>query len=332
MNGQHHYEIKLKKDDLFINLSSDDVYFISKQMDKWFRILMDDSYVPVSLPVRPEPPPMAAPAFVTPLANPPIEAPVYVQPEPVPAPVPAAPVLEAQVPLPPVIQTQQPEALTPATVVQPTVSQYASVDLPISQQPGLPAPQPAIVAAVPQPAAELTAPVITPPLPQAVVPPEVQLVAPQTLPEPAISLDKPIQDDFEAVMDSLMHDLDDAEPVLSAAYEQPVNGNRLVTEPDFSMVSALSDLCEMSHASNSEDYLLLSAFYLIRFEHQHAFSLKNINSALVKSGLTPINHSILESVLSSGYLAMVPDLTGTAEVTEYILTPEGQQVAILLFD
>jgi hypothetical protein len=101
-------------------------------------------------------------------------------------------------------------------------------------------------------------------------------------------------------------------------------------EPDLSYVTSLADLCDRSNAGSSEDYLLLSAYYLTRVERQETFSLKKINSVLVKSGLTPINHSVLESVLASGYLAMVPDLTGTAEVSEYSITRDGREAAIQL--
>ncbi|MBY0405139.1 MAG: hypothetical protein K2X66_14660, partial [Cyanobacteria bacterium] len=53
------------------------------------------------------------------------------------------------------------------------------------------------------------------------------------------------------------------------------------------------------------------------------FSLKQINSLLIKSNLTPVNHSVVENALAKGFIEMVPDLTGMAEVTEYILTVDG---------
>src|SRR5690348_9995033 len=101
MDGQHQYEITLKKDDLFINLSSDDVYFISKQMDKWFRILLDDSYVPVTLPSYPKPQPPEPVAVA--------------QPEPEPVAPPAPPPVEPVAPSAP----------------QPVAAQLADVDLPM---------------------------------------------------------------------------------------------------------------------------------------------------------------------------------------------------------
>jgi len=352
MDGEHQYEITLKKDGLFINLSSDDVYFISKQMDKWFRILLDDSYVPVTLPQRPEPAPVAqAPA--QPVAQPMPEAPPVaqappVQPQPQPSPPmevpPAAVAMAAPQPEVPPVVVQQ--------VAQPAVapSQYAEVNLPLTQQPAAPAvaqaaPQPQPVAPVqplppaepiPEALPELVAqpvtvaqqqPVAQPAPVQAPLPqPQPVAVAAPAMPQPQANPNG--QDDFEAVMDSLMKDLDDDGNGGELPYTAP--SGAVGPEPDLTLVTSLADLCDRSNAANSEDYLLLSAYYLTRIERQATFSLKKVNSALVKSGLTPVNHSILETVLSRGFLSMVPDLNGTAEVTEYMMTVEGQQAATIL--
>lgn len=254
MDEQHRYEINLKKDDLYIQLSSDDVYFISKQMDKWFRILLDDSYVPVSYP------------------------------QPSPAPVPP-PVVEAPPPPPP----PEPEPVIEAPPPAPVPDVVSQAELPLSEPP---------------------------PVPQASQAP----------------LDQAVEDDFEAVMDSLMKDLGDEEPAPEAEPEPApyqaatvsAGNGRAAGAPSPDTIDSLSELCDRSHASSLEDYLLLSAYYLTYFEGQEKFSLKRINSMLVKSGLTPVNHSVLETMLAQGYLSMVPDLTGTADVSEYILTDAGQ--------
>lgn len=271
MDEQHRYEINLKKDELYIQLSSDDVYFISQQMDKWFRILLDDSYVPVSYPkaqAAPEPPP-PAPA---PAPEPPPPPPPAPEPEPAPQPEPPPP--------PP------------------------------------PAPEP-------EPPQQATLPLSEPePEPQA-----------QPMPAPP-PLDEHVENDFEAVMDSLMKDLGDEGPAeeASAPYHAATvsggDGNgKPAGETPLDLIDSLSELCDRSHATSLEDFLLLSAYYLTYFEGQEKFSLKRINSMLVKSGLTPVNHSVLESMLARGYLSMVPDLTGTAEVSEYVLTEDGQHYA-----
>ncbi len=416
MDGQHQYEINLKKDELFIGLSSDDVYFISKQMDKWFRILLDDSYVPVSLPpwpqpaaaapaptvsVSPEPeaaipatepaPPAAAvpeplvaaepeplPVTVPPVqtAPEPPETPVLPtrptavvppapEPEAVPVPVPE-PVAEATDELPTfesnqaladrILNSFEPEspepAINPAAAastpsLQDVLAQAGQPNLPdfLDQQvqqsqpeqpvvssildaiPATPqSPIPAATAAVPE------APALLPLAPESI---------PQTAPPQPVAVGAPAappteeDEDFEAVMNTLMRDFEDKpEPEESPAF--PAGGGasagnaRARLAPDLSGITSLADLCDRANAANSEDYLLLAAYYLTQLERQETFSLKKVNSVLVKSGLTPVNHSVLETVLTNGYLAMVPDLTGTAEVTEYKISMDGQAAALAL--
>lgn len=91
--------------------------------------------------------------------------------------------------------------------------------------------------------------------------------------------------------------------------------------------ASLADLCRYSRANEVQDFLLLSALYLNRSENAETFSLKRLNSALVKAGQSPANHSALEAALTRGVLAMVPDLSDSAEVSEYELTPAGLQTA-----
>ena len=71
------YEISLKQGDLWIEVSSDDVYFISRQMDKWCQLLMDDhdtaiSILPSSKPLNtaiPLTPPVSRQASSQPPSN-----------------------------------------------------------------------------------------------------------------------------------------------------------------------------------------------------------------------------------------------------------------------
>jgi len=276
MGDEHYYDIELKQGDLTINLMSDDVYFIARQMDKWFKVLMDDSYVPIQIP--PTAPPKPEPVVP---AQPPASAPI--PPEPAPAPPP-----RVQEPLPPPPPTLTPvEARTPSLI-----------------------PEPQGVYASPPPA-----------------PAEPQL------------LDQSVQNDFEAVMDTLMRDLEKGEGA-PAAYKEPAGkfpGQNYGAEPeetdplDFDGVSSLIQLADRSRAATSEDFLLLTAFYLNDFENADRFSLKRINSQLVKSGLTPVNHSVLESSITKGLVSLIPDMTGMADVSEYSLSESGRQYALRLF-
>lgn len=92
-------------------------------------------------------------------------------------------------------------------------------------------------------------------------------------------------------------------------------------------ISSLSDLCQHASADSTDDFLLLAAYYLTTFEQQTAFTLKQLNSSLVKSGKSPVNHGVLEVALQQGVLDMVPDLNGTAEISEYCLTEQGDLAA-----
>ena len=376
MDGQHQYEINLKKDDLFISLSSDDVYFISKQMDKWFSILLDDTYVPVSFPQRPP-----AEAVVPNQAQAPLpvaeEQPTITMPTAssndqlaqqlmmqsaqnvMPAPQTALPsFVSQQAAAFPQQETPQPMVAAMAMPAQPSpqapeamVAQ--AVDIPMMAQPSAPQPMQAAQAAQPQVSIPVQPQVMEPAMAAMPAPPvdqPVQSPQPQ-MPEQTMVLQAPAQpqpvaaglpsqasgdgqDDFEAVMNSLLRDFEEKPvenlrntPQFSVEADEDVQP---AIEPDLSGVTSLGDLCERSKAANSEDYLLLSAYYLTRLERMEAFSLKKVNSILVKSGLTPVNHSVLETVLTNGFLNMVPDLTGTAEVTEYQISQEGLEAALAL--
>ena len=303
---EHRYQINLKQGDLFIQLESDDIYFISQQMNQWFMILLDDSYVPVSLPKSPVP----APAPVA--AEPPPPAPA---PQPAPAPVP-----------PP-----------------------AHIELPGEPSPPPVPPAPAPVPPPPPAPVEPPAPVPTPEPAPAPVPAPGE-VPPAPAPEPP-PLAPAVENDFEAVMDTLMKDLED-EPAPQAAPRAPEYHAAVAStphleptvpaprqEPVYSPepsprsldgIGSLSELCDRSNAVGLEDFLMLSAYYLTRFESMSKFSLKRINSALVKSGLTPVNHAVVQDMVDLRRLATVDDLTGDAEATEWTLTETGEQYTLRL--
>lgn len=379
MDAPHRYEMSLKKDGLFINLSSDDVYFVSKQMDKWFRILLDDSYVPVSLTkpvsvaasipvasvseqavsaITPEappsepvalPPPVSVtpepPVLVTPhAAEVPVAAPIPAPPEPLPQPAPVVSVPEPVVtpeplPLPEPLAESLPQPLPELTapVAEAITLAVAPAVASVSAPPGVIEPVELVTSAAASEAVNAL-PVSSPALPEPVVtaaelpPPALSVVPPLPAAQPAIAAPK---DDFESVMDTVMRDLEaplpplPSAPVIQALYEDsPVAAERPM---NLDLVNSLADLCDQAQPGSSEDYLLLASYYLSQVESQACFSLKRINANLVKSGLTPVNHSALEAVLSKGYMSMVPDLSGTAEVSEYSITDGGLAFVNQLF-
>ncbi|MBX2861110.1 MAG: hypothetical protein KTR14_07735 [Vampirovibrio sp.] len=368
-NQPRHYEIEIKKDGLIIELSSDDVYFISKQLDKWFKILLDDSYIPVGAAPSTEPEvPEAPPETVEeqpdpgskeeplPEENAPPESPVE-EPDAASEPEPddsstspvenETPPVEnlssdnAETPLSEAIDTDSAPVenseitteSTPESVAEPLVEVEASSEEPVTE-----APEEVTKQALDDQSSETT--------------------------DSESDLSTEVKDDFEAVMDSLMEDLEGPETpppppvneeevsavadVLSTPPQEFVAETSEPVEPEpqpevstpgpppgyhpdkkseMGLIDSLSDLCAKARPASPEDYLLLAAYYLTFFEAEEKFSLKAVNSLLVKSSYTPVNHSVIESTLSKGLVNMVPDMTGMADVSEYTLSDNGQQVA-----
>ncbi len=346
MDGQHTYEIVIHKGDLLIELSSDDLYFISKQMDKWFRILLDDSYVPTPYfppspptpepssepqqapPSPPPPTPQAAPAHPNDLSN--VNLPTQ---QPVPQPAPQPQPVQYQQPAPPPVENppQPVENLQPQPVqpppqpapppvqnpVQNSVDQFVQPPPPVPQPQPVENPQPHAVQPQEAPIREAVQPAL--PLQQQPAPPP-----------PSQPVENDL-DDFEKVMDSLMEDLegDTGEALTDEAGDDDFFGpagedNGHGGAHRDAVINSLTDLCNRGNVNTHEDYLMLSAYYLTYFEALDKFSLKRVNSLMVQSGLAPVNHSVLETAMSKGLLSMVPDMTGTAEMSEYALTNEGQ--------
>jgi len=373
----HFYEINLKQGPLYIQLSSDDVYFISQQMNKWFEILLDERYVPVKLPERPAAPP-PAPA---PVDLPPVAQAVATEPAPQPAPQQAPPA------------AQEPVAPPPAAAAEP-------LPIPIPYTPPVqeaitPEPIPAAVPVLPT----QEAPPMAAAIPQLDLPfeqPAETMAAQAPAPVSAnaeLDLDESVKDDFEAVMSSLMEDLgvdetpsvpaaapfaasapaapavstppgefpmldlpDDLPPVVMPAapapthavaaeaapqpaaaatavmdapapFESPASAPAAPAQGGLFSFDSLGELCTRVQPKTPEEFLSMTAFFLTFYEGLDKFSMKRVNSLLVKSGLTPINHSVLETALSQKHIAIVPDLTGMAETSEYTLTEAGQEYA-----
>lgn len=90
-------------------------------------------------------------------------------------------------------------------------------------------------------------------------------------------------------------------------------------------VETFQDLCDLApQAASGQDFLILSAFFLSKMQQAEKYALKDLNSHLMRAGLTPVNHSVLEQVMGQGLLQLVPDLTGTASTAEYRLTDQGE--------
>lgn len=73
------------------------------------------------------------------------------------------------------------------------------------------------------------------------------------------------------------------------------------------------------------DYLVAASYYFCEIEGLERYSLKQINSKVIKFTEKPIDHSIVQKAINKELIKVVPDYTGMAEVTEYALTQDGKE-------
>jgi hypothetical protein len=254
-----------------------------------------------------------------------------------PAPMQSPPVSQAPAEVPTAVALTE-EVAPPATPPPaPVVAEVPVVT------PEAPAPEAVALIAEPAvlPAATAKAglpPTVLPSEPAEVLPPAVATAPVESPPAAAPTgppAEEPPEDDFEAVLGSIMEDMGEPVPAVSGTLDDsPFAGTTLPMPSGQSpldqlagglgSVETLNDLCDNARPQTPEGYLLTSGYYLAFFEAEERFSLKRLNSLLVKNGYKPINHSVLESALTQGLITLVPDATGTAESTEYALTGRGQ--------
>ncbi len=92
-------------------------------------------------------------------------------------------------------------------------------------------------------------------------------------------------------------------------------------------VESLSDFeayLNSYNPQNDMDKLIVTAKYILNTENQECFSIKQLNAKLVPIANSPINHAMIEDAINQNLLRILPDLTGTAEYTEYTLTEDGE--------
>lgn len=76
------------------------------------------------------------------------------------------------------------------------------------------------------------------------------------------------------------------------------------------------------------DYLICATYYLSEVAKLDRFSLKQINSEIVKLINKPVDHSIIQQAVNKDYIRVMPDFTGMADVTEYSMTESGEEYFI----
>jgi hypothetical protein len=87
--------------------------------------------------------------------------------------------------------------------------------------------------------------------------------------------------------------------------------------------ATIAELIDLKNPQTPLDYLIITAYYLKECDLLDRYSLKQINSKIIKFIEKPLNHAIIQEAVSNDFLEVVPDYTGMANVTEYIITSEG---------
>lgn len=91
---------------------------------------------------------------------------------------------------------------------------------------------------------------------------------------------------------------------------------------------SLGEFIAVKKPQSKLDYLLLTAYYLQTNESLFKYSLKQLNSKVMPFLGSLIDHSIIHNAVAQDFIEVVPDYNGTAEVTEYRLTPLGENYLI----
>lgn len=106
------------------------------------------------------------------------------------------------------------------------------------------------------------------------------------------------------------------------------NSPSVATAKSIEEANTVEDFVEIKKPKTLLDYLLITAYYLKEKEYFERYSLKQINSKAIKYTGKPIDHSVIQEAVTQNYLEVVPDYTGTADVTEYTITPEGENFVV----
>jgi hypothetical protein len=91
------------------------------------------------------------------------------------------------------------------------------------------------------------------------------------------------------------------------------------------VIASIKQVIEEKNPETMHDYLIVAANYLSEAEGLDRFSIKQINAKVFAFAKKPIDHALIQKAVNNGYIKIVPDYTGMADITEYALTPEGEE-------
>lgn len=145
-------------------------------------------------------------------------------------------------------------------------------------------------------------------------------------PTPMPQAEPQIQQPMPQVQENIQQPVQEVQPqqgfesVLEEKIESPET-------PNFDSHNVDQIFLNLINSKNTKDkfhYLMITAYYLTEFGKQDRFTLKQINSKLMQNVSEVIDHSLLQEAINQGFIELVPDPTGMAQVGEYRLTRHGE--------
>ena len=132
---------------------------------------------------------------------------------------------------------------------------------------------------------------------------------------------EPAQDSFEPV-NTINEIQNPTQPDFDKILENRIDNSTY--EPEFRTDERFSEMVRAKNISERIDYFIATAYYLSNVENLDRFNLKQINAKLMQNFSMVIDHGILQQAMDIGFVEIVPDYTGFAQVVEYRLTESGE--------
>lgn len=109
--------------------------------------------------------------------------------------------------------------------------------------------------------------------------------------------------------------------ILEEKINNPIEMEEVETIPS----QAFDELIKSKNTESLSDYLIITAYYMLEYEHKDKFQLKELNQKLYSSMKMLVDHKTIQKAIDDGFVKVIPDLTGIANVTEYALTQTGEE-------
>lgn len=310
-----YYIFTFKKDDIELELHASNHRFVAYQVEKW---LEEVAGISVS-----EQPKQVAPAVaVEPEKKEEsvkVVEQVPVKEEPKVKKSPVKPVEEIAAPVEEVSPLTAEEPLEPAVIFEPPAAEVQESEEAIEEvfeeiTENVVEPEPEIE--LPQPKVEITEPVVLNVTEEEPVQPSM-LDEQEVEPAPT-QFELENEDKFQKILKEKFSSLNLGDKL---GKSKDVVENAVKKEEGF---KSFDDLIKVKKPKSMLDYLIATSYFLKNHDLLDRYSLKQINAKAVLYTKKPIDHSVIQDAVSKNFIEVVPDYTGMADVTEYVITAEGE--------